>query len=746
MKEESRYRQKRGTDIMKRYQRTINEILMMEMPDSFVYFSDPVTYELLYISDDRCISEKSKREHYRGEKCYEIFQGRTKPCPFCTNPLLSRDHYYIWTYHNSYLNKDYILKDKLVDMDGHIVRMEIATELGSHEAVLEALAESFAGQNILMSCIQPMLNETDLYIAQRRILDNICPFFGAEWGSIQRFGEHPSLTEWGRPASGEWKSGRMPSSFVRECREFFSSYTQILITDTENMKDSDPENYEFLKTEGVKSLCCTPVFTGNELAGMITLGNFSKNQVNITMLFTLAYYISSLMQRDELYHKKLRLQYYDALTGSLNLEGFRRETDALFSKLPPHEYSVWYCDIKNFKYINDVFGFHTGNRILRYWASCLKDSCGEDETYCRVSDDNFAFLWRFEEQEKLQERFKTLVDRLASFGPFEERNYQVELVSGVYIPDGSCGMEIDEMLNRANMARKSNRNQRGSKVQFFTEELRNKALAQIQMESEMRTALENGEFVLYLQPQIRLREVSGQKDHRAEALVRWMRDGKIYAMPDDFIGLFEKNGMIAKLDLYIYERICILINRFKKCGITSVCIAVNVSRHTMMQPDFVETYVSIKERYRIADDELELEFTESIAVEELELMQKVLKELKKAGFICAMDDFGTGYSSLNVLQVLPLDILKLDRGFLASEGEDRRRRIVVESMLQMAGNLNMLTVVEGVESEEQLHLLQKVGCDYLQGFLVSPPLSEDEYRRFIKEEEIHGGESEIRPL
>lgn len=166
---------------------------------------------------------------------------------------------------------------------------------------------------------------------------------------------------------------------------------------------------------------------------------------------------------------------------------------------------------------------------------------------------------------------------------------------------------------------------------FFTEELRKKALAGIEMEAEMRSALDKEEFVLYFQPQIKLTDVSGQKAHRAEALVRWMRNGRIYAMPDDFIGLFEKNGMIAELDLYIYERICILINRFKACGLTSVCIAVNVSRHTMMQPDFVETYLEIKKRYRIEDDELELEFTESIAVEELELMQKVLKQLKKPG-------------------------------------------------------------------------------------------------------------------
>ena len=129
-------------------------------------------------------------------------------------------------------------------------------------------------------------------------------------------------------------------------------------------------------------------------------------------------------------------------------------------------------------------------------------------------------MWRLDEQDRLRERFNGLADRLASFGPFEEKNYQVELISGVYIPETPCGMDIDEMLNRANMARKSIVSPRGSRILFFTEELRKKALAGIEMEAEMRSALDKEEFVLYLQPQIKLTDVSGQKAHRAEALVR----------------------------------------------------------------------------------------------------------------------------------------------------------------------------------------------------------------------------------
>ncbi len=162
----------------------------------------------------------------------------------------------------------------------------------------------------------------------------------------------------------------------------------------------------------------------------------------------------------------MRLQYYDALTGSLNLEGFRRESGRLFPSRATGILTM-YCDIKNFKYINDLFGFHTGNLILKYWASCLKDSCREDEAFCRISDDNFAFLWRLDEQDRLRERFNGLADRLASFGPFEEKNYQVELISGVYIPENPCGMDIDEMLNRANMARKSIVSPRGSRILFL---------------------------------------------------------------------------------------------------------------------------------------------------------------------------------------------------------------------------------------------------------------------------------------
>ena len=137
-----------------------------------------------------------------------------------------------------------------MDFDGHIVRMEIATALKSHEAVLKALSESLEGQNMLMNCIQPMLHETDLYVTQRRILDNICPFFGAEWGNGSEVWGTSDIDTMGRRESGKWRPGRIPSALSGEYGELFNSYTQILITDTEAMKDSDPENYEFLKQEG----------------------------------------------------------------------------------------------------------------------------------------------------------------------------------------------------------------------------------------------------------------------------------------------------------------------------------------------------------------------------------------------------------------------------------------------------------------------------------------------------------------
>ncbi|NCB31144.1 MAG: EAL domain-containing protein, partial [Clostridia bacterium] len=220
---------------------------------------------------------------------------------------------------------------------------------------------------------------------------------------------------------------------------------------------------------------------------------------------------------------------------------------------------------------------------------------------------------------------------------------------------------------------------------------------------------------------------------RAETLVRWQDEaGETVAMPGEFIGLFERNGMIVELDHYVFKRTCRLLRRLLDQSRRPIQLSVNVSRITMLQPEFVATYCQMKELYRIPNGCLELEFTENGVVEDMEAFAKLVLTLRTRGFLCAMDDFGAGQSSLNVLQRLPLDTLKLDREFFEKTQDNGRNKTVVSCVLQMARQLEMNTVAEGIETPEQVAQLRDLGCDYIQGYVFAKPMPSEYFcSRFL---------------
>ena len=264
----------------------------------------------------------------------------------------------------------------------------------------------------------------------------------------------------------------------------------------------------------------------------------------------------------------------------------------------------------------------------------------------------------------------------------------------------------------------------GSCIAVYSEEMREQALKNLRLEAEMREAIRTDAFVLYLQPQKSMKEHNAIL--RAEVLVRWQHSAEELMMPGEFIPLFERSGAIVQLDLYVFEKACRILQRANAQG-HKLCLAVNVSRITMLQPDFVTSYQRLKEQYGLADGTIELEFTEDVAVENDARFRQTVIALKQQGFLCAIDDFGVGQSSLNVLQNLPIDVLKLDRRFFQVEQEPRRGYIVIANVIRMAGELGICTVAEGIEQPEQVGVLAEMGCAYIQGYVFERPLPAEEY-------------------
>jgi len=430
-----------------------------------------------------------------------------------------------------------------------------------------------------------------------------------------------------------------------------------------------------------------------------------------------------------LQQQAMRIQYADPLTGGLNLEGFRKTVEESLLRYPERKFSVWYCDIKNFKFINDAFGYDTGDRLLQYWAALFSSTQNEGDAFCRITGDNFAGLYSYDSVEELKALFRRGIRQLHNYPELERKHFRAEVTAGVYlIETPEDRLPLNVMLDRANIVQKRIKNLPGSNISFYSDDMRAEALREISLLTDAEEGLRMGEFIPYFQRQVSIRP-DADNTILAEVLVRW-RSGRHGGLvpPNAFIPLFERSGLIVELDHAVFQSACAFLHEMMESAAVPIRLSVNVSRTTALQPDFVAQYTRIRDAYAIPADCLELEFTESLAVENMARFAETVDALRTEGFRCAMDDFGVGFSSLTALHELPLHTLKLDRQFFRSICEDARTQTLVSHIIGMATDLNMETVAEGIETMEQVELLRNFGCAVIQGYVFARPVPPEEFR------------------
>lgn len=257
-----------------------------------------------------------------------------------------------------------------------------------------------------------------------------------------------------------------------------------------------------------------------------------------------------------------------------------------------------------------------------------------------------------------------------------------------------------------------------------------------QMELEMEDALAQGQFHVYLQPKVNM---ISSKLHGAEALCRWIHPVEGLRSPGKFIPLFEKNGFIAKLDLYMFEEVCRLKKAWKETGecCAGLLISVNMSRVHLFDKRFPEILSEIADRYQISHNELEIEITESVFVKDSEELIHTVDRLKEEGFQVSIDDFGSGFSALNLLKDLTVDTIKIDQQFLYGSGETPRGKKVLRNIIAMCLDLKLDVVTEGIETKEQVDFIKQCGCQIAQGFYYAKPLDIGDFLEFAEEQRIH---------
>ena len=430
-------------------------------------------------------------------------------------------------------------------------------------------------------------------------------------------------------------------------------------------------------------------------------------------------------------YKKLRIEkrnrlfelaYIDPITGLGNYNAYLARTK---EKLEINsKKTIIILDIDKFKSFNKKYGHMKGNALLKRVGEEIKHSIRKTDIVCRLANDVFGICLSGEvDVENITRRLNNKISRIK----IEDIWYNLRISMGVYI----CGKEekdVQSVIDKAIMAHDSIKGKYHVPYGVFTEEFEQKLIRESEIENMMEYAIKNKEFEVYYQPQINAKT---EKMERAEALVRWKKDGNMIS-PSEFIPIFEKNYFIIKLEEFVYEKVCENIQEMKAEFKEIPKISVNISKESLLEKDFIEKYMKITEQYGISPNEIEIEITERTTVDSNIDMKEILEKIKEKGFSIAIDDFGTGYSSLNMLEILPIDMIKIDKSFIDRIDEKNHTINLLESIFLITKKLNLKTVAEGVEKSEQVSYLKKVNCDFMQGYFYAKPLDFNTFKNYTR--------------
>lgn len=502
-----------------------------------------------------------------------------------------------------------------------------------------------------------------------------------------------------------------------------------------NYREGDGDQEELVRlSEAHFELANTTVFSADDYSArqtrklLITCGVMLSTML-LTWIFIFWAGSKKLLLLEHSNEELHDLTRRDPLTGAYHVKAFMEKAQNLLDTYPKTKYAVVYTDFVDFQYINEVFGYSYGDGILAKYGDILREGLREGELCGRVSADNFVLLLRYEDKNEIVDRQRRADGKITAFTQSCQQNQSLYTYCGICcVEDVIENLKIKDILDRANFVRKTVKNGTNRNYVYYDEKIRQRLWEEKALEGHMLEALTNREFQVYYQPKVELKtgEIAC-----SEALIRWVgEDGKVIP-PDRFIPVFEQKFMINRLDRYVFEEVCRWLRHLIDTGKKALPVSVNVSRLQFYDHEFVTRYVEIRDKYRIPPNLLEIEFTESIVIDNANLLQEVVKQLKKAGFSCTIDDFGKGYSSLSLLKTLPVDVLKLDK-FFFDGGEDKKRdQAVVQGIIDMVSKFDIRTVAEGVEDPEQVEFLKQAGCDYVQGYVFYRPMPEKDFEAIL---------------
>lgn len=431
--------------------------------------------------------------------------------------------------------------------------------------------------------------------------------------------------------------------------------------------------------------------------------------------------------------KLLRIAFIDPLTGGRNNAAFQRRYQETAGQQSMSDYAIVLMDVRNFKLVNEKFGVMAGNQMLRYIYEVIDRHMRKEqkEFAARSETDHFFLCIREGEPEAVQSRLNRIIEDINAFRNTECPNYPMSFRQGACLVKGR-DREIDALQDRARVAAQKELPAAKQGCVFYDESITEKIKKEQELNALFEDSLKNHDFQVYLQPKIG--SMNGRLEG-AEALVRWKHPQKGIIFPSDFIPLFENNGKICRLDMYVFKETCRMLDRRKKEGKALFPVSVNLSRQHFQKENFLEEYHSIFKKYDLPDGVIEFELTESIFLDDAQIpvVKECINEMHRLGYSCSLDDFGSGFSSLGLLKEFDVDTVKLDRRFFLDISSEKARD-VIQCLVDLAKKLHVKTVAEGIETPDQLEYIRAIECDAVQGYIFSRPLPIPEFEQWETEE------------
>lgn len=695
--------------------RDINTLSLLNEISELVYVSDPETYELLFVNQTGC--QTLHLENYKHKKCYEVLQGKTSPCEFCTNDRLCDDNFYTWEFTNPSIGRHFLLKDKIIQWHGKTARMEIAFDITERELQKQELKNMLDVQTLITNCVRMLYAVDDLDQTINAVLTQIGEFLVSDRAYVFEIKDElmNNTHEWTAPGISPQleKLQQLDLSLISDWLPFFEKNDCIIIDDVEQLQKTNPAAYATLHAQEITSLIAAPIFLDNKLAGYIGIDNYDSEKIKNSsyLLLSMSIFLSYAIRHRNHVDMLHRLSYHDLLTNALNRNAFM---DVL-SQFRPGQYAsagIIYIDINGMKEINDFYGHHQGDKILITTVAKVFNLFKPDELF-RIGGDEFVIITYDLTETDFYEKFNLL------------RNIFCEKTNLPFsIATGSCWVkspsDLNSLLQQADSAMYTDK-----KKFYYGKEKTNRYrhnlddILNLANYSALQEALTAGQFCIYFQPKISL---DTEEFIGSEALIRYINQAGEIIAPNNFIPILEEARLIKMLDLYVFEEVCKQINIWKERKLRVKPVSINLSRSTLSYHFLADQLLALITKHNIDISLLELEVTETAEVDNQLVFSQALEKLKEYGFSISIDDFGVRNASLSLFTTINFDILKLDRSLVKTLAQNQKARILIRSLAVICSDLGIKLIAEGVETLEQLDILKELRCNEVQGYLFSKPL------------------------